>query len=293
MPKKQDLKKSDKLTQDDKTVLDKVEEHNNTTKNIAGYKHLRGDKRLFLPKYFTGFNGVYNDSAVSIPPIHSQTIQHSPYHLTQLLILLLQDFFSEGLPKEYYWKWTPDFDTTQILFDTSYNKESAAIGKKPIVVVSHGDLTNQRTVLGNVHSGDFNPKKGSANIMNLSLGNTMFICQVVSSLYSESSLIATLIFNYFVAMQALLPDLLGIHQVHNVHMSTTSPIRESETMYVTTVSMPVAIQLAWIQSIIPTAEMLSSISLKIQNFESNIEESILKELDFNVVDNIKLENKEC
>ena len=293
MPKKQDLKKSDKLTQEDKTVLGSVEAHNKITKRIKGYKHLRGDKRLFLSKYFTGFNGVYNDSAVNIPPIHAQTIQHSPYHLTQLLILLLQDFFSEGLPIEYYWKWTPDFETTQVLFDTVYNKESAAVAKKPIIIVSHGDLSTQKTVIGNTHSGKFNIKTGGVDTMNLSLGNTTLICQVVSSLYSESSLLATMIFNYLVAIQSVLSPLLGIHQVYNINMSSTSPMRESETMYVTSVTLPISMQLAWIQSIQPTAEMLSALSLKIQNFDTDIEEHILKELDFNVVDDIKLESKEC
>ena len=64
-------------------------------------------------------------------------------------------------------------------------------------------------------------------------------------------------------------------------------------MYVTSVTLPISMQLAWIQSIQPTAEMLSALSLKIQNFDTNIEEHILKELDFNVVDDIKLESKEC
>lgn len=289
MSKKLDSKNFD---QDNNSVLDNVEEHNKSTVDIPGYKHLRGDKRLYIGKNFTGFNGVVNDSCVDIPPIHAQTIQHSPYHLTQLLILLLQDFFSEGLPTEYYWKWTPNFDTTQVLFDTVYNKESAAIAKKPIIIVSHGDLASQRTVIGNNHSAEFNMKTGSVNTMNLSLGNTMLVCQVVSSLYSESSLIATLIFNYLIAMQSVLPPLLGIHQVHAVNMSTTNPIRESETMYVTTVSMPISIQLAWVQSIQPTAELLHSLTLKIANFDKGIEQHVLKELNFNVTDHIKLEDKE-
>lgn len=290
MPRKQDSKSLiDKPVKNSTNiVLESVAEHNKETKSIPGYKHLRGDKRLYIEKGFTGFNGVDNTSCVDIPPIHSQTIQHSPYHLVQLLILILQDFFSEGLPKDYYWKWTPDFETTQILFDTVFNKESAAIAKKPIIVVSHGDLTNQRTVIGNTHSGSFNLQTGSVETMNLSLGNTILICQVVSSLHSESSLIATLLFNYFIALQSILPPLLGIHQVHNVNMSTTSPIRESETMYVTTVSMPVSIQLAWLQSIQPTAELLHAIGLKIQNFDAQVEQHVLKELNLNVVDPIKV-----
>lgn len=262
-----------------------------TIDNRSGYKHLRGDKRLFLGKHFTGFNGVENTSVVNIPPIHAQTIQHSPYHITQLLILILQDFFSAGLPKDYYWKWTPDFNTTQVLFDTVYNKESAAVAKKPIIIVSHGDLITQQAVMGNVHSADFNKKTGSVNIMNLSLGNSTIFCQVVSPKYSESSLIATMIMYFLLAIQSVLPVLLGIHHVHSISMSTTSPIKESETMYVTTVTMPISMQLAWIQSIQPTAALLETISMKIDDYTRNLEGNVLKDLDKNVIDNITMEAK--
>lgn len=239
---------------------------------------LRGEKLPSeIPEGFSGFDGVKKYSA-PIPTLHKLYVPHSMYHMSQLLILILQDFFSEGLPKDFNWQWTNDFKTTNILFDTVFNKEGSGIGKKPLVVVSHGDVSLQQVSVGNLHSGKVNMPNSTKEAMYSSLAQSSFTIQIVSSAYAESELIGSLIFNYLTALQLELPNLIGVHKLLSITCTGTNPIRENEQLYLTSIIIPVTLQMSWLSKYAPSAEKLQSLRLTIDSYESDLSVEMHKEL---------------
>jgi len=184
----------------------------------------------------------------SIPPTGSPlTPRTTPYHVMELVLALLRITFKEADDPNFHFRYTDDFNTTKLLIDTAYNKDSKVIGLKPQLIVSHGDAQSQPAVIGDRAAAMLSGCQKTQTTMVTS----SIMARAVSKNYMEADLLGNDVFNFFVACRTLLPQLTSISTVNGLSMSQVHPFTQDDSQYQCIVSIVFQMQYRWTTMLTP------------------------------------------
>lgn len=180
----------------------------------------------------------------------------TPLHVAELVLALLRLTFA-ALPEDHPYRFTDDYATTGILFDTTYNKDSGAFGVKPLVIVSRGGQSTAPIMTGDMAalSKALERRSGST------LVSASVDIQVRGRAKAETEIIGQLVFGMLTACRTLLPELAGVHMVENLSLSPSIRDDRDDAQFVARLSLNYSMQYAW-QWTLP-AELLRVLGLSI------------------------------
>lgn len=180
----------------------------------------------------------------------------TPLHVAELVLALLRLTFA-ALPEEHPYRFTDDYATTGILFDTTYNKDSGAFGIKPLVVVSRGGQSTAPIMTGDMAA--------LSKALERKIGSTLVSAsvdiQVRGRAKAETEIVGQLVFGMLTACRTLLPELAGVHMVENLSLSPSIRDDRDDAQFVARLSLNYSMQYAW-QWTLP-AELLRVLGLSI------------------------------
>lgn len=179
----------------------------------------------------------------------------SPLHVAQLVLLLLKEIFSD-LEEDHPFRYTDDFNTTRINFDTVFNKDSEVYGKKPLIIVSKGSITNNPQMVGDTASKDTQ----SLGSYRTSLIQSSTEIKVVARESMSVDILGQDIFTILMETRTAIPILTNIHSVTGIQAGIVSKLEEDDVNYYSTVSMSFLMQQLWTWQFDPL--LLDSVSLK-------------------------------
>lgn len=180
----------------------------------------------------------------------------TPLHVAELVLALLRLTFA-ALPEDHPYRFTDDYATTGILFDTTYNKDSGAFGVKPLVIVSRGGQSTAPIMTGDMAalSKALERRSGST------LVSASVDIQVRGRAKAETEIVGQLVFGMLTACRTLLPELAGVHMVENLSLSPSIRDDRDDAQFVARLSLNYSMQYAW-QWTLP-AELLRVLGLSI------------------------------
>lgn len=180
----------------------------------------------------------------------------TPLHVAELVLALLRLTFA-ALPEDHPYRFTDDYATTGILFDTTYNKDSGAFGVKPLVIVSRGGQSTAPIMTGDMAalSKALERRSGST------LVSASVDIQVRGRAKAETEIVGQLVFGMLTACRTLLPELAGVHMVENLSLSPSIRDDRDDAQFVVRLSLNYSMQYAW-QWTLPT-ELLRVLGLSI------------------------------
>lgn len=180
----------------------------------------------------------------------------TPLHVAELVLALLRLSFA-ALPEDHPYRFTDDYATTGILFDTTYNKDSGAFGVKPLVIVSRGGQSTAPIMTGDMAalSKALERRSGST------LVSASVDIQVRGRAKAETEIVGQLVFGMLTACRTLLPELAGVHMVENLSLSPSIRDDRDDAQFVVRLSLNYSMQYAW-QWTLPT-ELLRVLGLSI------------------------------
>lgn len=180
----------------------------------------------------------------------------TPLHVAELVLALLRLSFA-ALPEDHPYRFTDDYATTGILFDTTYNKDSGAFGVKPLVIVSRGGQSTAPIMTGDMAalSKALERRSGST------LVSASVDIQVRGRAKAETEIVGQLVFGMLTACRTLLPELAGVHMVENLSLSPSIRDDRDDAQFVARLSLNYSMQYAW-QWTLP-AELLRVLGLSI------------------------------
>lgn len=180
----------------------------------------------------------------------------TPLHVAELVLALLRLSFA-ALPEDHPYRFTDDYATTGILFDTTYNKDSGAFGVKPLVIVSRGGQSTAPIMTGDMAalSKALERRSGST------LVSASVDIQIRGRAKAETEIVGQLVFGMLTACRTLLPELAGVHMVENLSLSPSIRDDRDDAQFVVRLSLNYSMQYAW-QWTLPT-ELLRVLGLSI------------------------------
>lgn len=180
----------------------------------------------------------------------------TPLHVAELILALLRLTFA-ALPEDHPYRFTDDYATTGILFDTTYNKDSGAFGVQPLVIVSRGGQSTAPIMTGDMAalSKALERRSGST------LVSASVDIQVRGRAKAETEIVGQLVFGMLTACRTLLPELAGVHVVENLSLSPSIRDDRDDAQFVARLSLNYSMQYAW-QWTLP-AELLRVLGLSI------------------------------
>lgn len=185
---------------------------------------------------------------VNLPPIgHKLVPRATPLHVSQLFMLILKETFST-LGDETYPYRTIDFDTT-------YNKESLKLGKKPLVVVSCGDIVYQSAALRDIASVDIH----TFNSYKTAIVNSSVITKVISPNKTEVEIIGNEVLNCLITCRTILPKLTTIVHIDSINMTQVNKVYRDLPQYYVQCTLAYTMQYIW-SHVIPVNVMESIIA---------------------------------
>lgn len=180
----------------------------------------------------------------------------TPLHVAELVLALLRLTFA-ALPEDHPYRFTDDYATTGILFDTTYNKDSGAFGVKPLVIVSRGGQSTAPIMTGDMAA--------LSKALECKIGSTLVSAsvdiQVRGRAKAETEIVGQLVFGMLTACRTLLPELAGVHMVENLSLSPSIRDDRDDAQFVARLSLNYSMQYAW-QWTLP-AELLRVLGLSI------------------------------
>lgn len=182
---------------------------------------------------------------VSSPKGHKFTPRSTPLHVAQLVMQLLRytmESWSEDA--DYPFTYTSDYQTTKVLLDTAYNKESQVHRTKPLVLVNRGAQQTQSVCLGDTafSSSKENFKNKTA------LVNSAVNLTAIGAKSAEVDLLASELFNFLVSTRTVLPGLTSIHKINSVDLGPVSAFEEDTRLYSCQASLTYSMQYKWVWS---------------------------------------------
>lgn len=180
----------------------------------------------------------------------------TPLHVAELVLALLRLTFA-ALPEDHPYRFTDDYATTGILFDTTYNKDSGAFGVKPLVIVSRGGQSTAPIMTGDMAA--------LSKALERKIGSTLVSASVDIHVRgrakAETEIVGQLVFGMLTACRTLLPELAGVHMVENLSLSPSIRDDRDDAQFVVRLSLNYSMQYAW-QRTLP-AELLRVIGLSV------------------------------
>lgn len=183
---------------------------------------------------------------IAAPTGHKFTPRSTPLHVAQLIMQLLRytmESWSED--SDYPFKYTSDYQTTGVLLDTAFNKESKIHRTKPLVVVHRGGQQAQNLCLGDVAASDsYSNHKNKTTLVSSTVQVTS-----IGEKYAEVDLLASEMFNFLVSARTVLPGLTTIHRINALDLGPVSPFEEDTRLYSCSAVMSYSMQFKWVWSI--------------------------------------------
>jgi hypothetical protein len=180
---------------------------------------------------------------MTLPVGSSLTPYSTPMHVYQLVLQLLRETFATMGGDDYPFRYTPDFETTRILVDTIYNKDSEAFGKKPLLVVSRGGIGMAPTVIGDRGTMNLRTSAGTYTTLVSSSVNV----KVIGRTQATTDILANEVFNFLTTCRTLLPRLTAVHTVQGINLSEIGPLEQDDSLFVCIASLNYAMQYRWVQ----------------------------------------------
>jgi hypothetical protein len=176
------------------------------------------------------------------PVGHSYTAYGTPMHVAQLALLMLKATFAELGGNDYQFKFTNDFNTTGILIDTQYNKDSYMYGRKPALIVNRGAISSQQFAIGDraVHNLKTN------NEVRSSLVNSGVEVKIISKASMEVEILSNEVFNFLLMCRRVFPNILGLHSADTPGLTPITPYEQDDSMYYCVGSLPFSMQYKWV-----------------------------------------------
>ena len=198
-------------------------------------------------------NLYYKDLKLAQHPAGHKLIQtYTPLHVTNLFLLLLKDTFGSIPPEvDYPFKFDPDYNKTQILIDTVYNRESNIHGK-PYLVVGRGSINTQPIVLGDRvvdnFTGKVPPLDDNLRIFNkyqtTQLQSNITI-KVISKHSAEVDILSNEIFSFLTTTRTALTKHTPIQMSTNITVSEIGKFEQDDTMFYCAATMAYTLQYKW------------------------------------------------
>lgn len=169
------------------------------------------------------------------------TPQGTPMHVAQAFIALQRQCFSE-LPEEHPFRFVPDdFERTGVLFDTSYNKDSEAVGKKPLIVVTRGAQSTSPIMYRDI--GSMDPRTGHS--FNSGIVASSVMARIIGRSRGEVDLLGQHVFGFCMMSRVALPKLLGVHMVDSIALTDPARFEQDDAMYATLLTVSYSMQFIW------------------------------------------------
>jgi len=207
---------------------------------------------------------------MTLPVGDTITPVSSPMHLVQLMLLVLKETARSWGDPDYPFRFTDSLDTTGILFDVEYNKDSGVYGHKPVVIVGRGNVGTSPAMLGDIGTKD----TFSGNTRKSSLISSSLAIKVIGNTYMEVDILSHELFNFLISTRTLLPQITTIHSIAGINLSQISPYEEGDHHYYAVLNMDYTMQYKWSQAKIN--ELLASVHLIINDTKPEVREVIVK-----------------
>ncbi|MCB5270518.1 MAG: hypothetical protein LHW56_01585 [Candidatus Cloacimonetes bacterium] len=177
---------------------------------------------------------------MSLPYGSIFTPRTTPLQVYQLVYHLIRQTFME-LGDGHPFRMTTDAQTTGLVLDTSFNKESRAVGTRPLVIVTRGDVMASPQVLG-----DFaGQNEYTTNSLNTTLVDSSVMVRIITPEAAHTDILGNEIFNLMVSCRKLLPQFTSVLRVNGVSLSTVSPLGSADDQYFSIVSLAYTMQYKW------------------------------------------------
>lgn len=197
------------------------------------------------------------------PSGHKTIPLSTPLHVTELVYQYLRYTF-QNQDKSYPFLWTDNPDTTKIVFDVVYNKESKVYGNRPLILYSTGQISAGTIAIDDLATQSI-PTQNSYKVNLVSSSLTL---KVLSRRFIEVEILKNEVFSCLVAIRTLLPGITPIHMVTELVAGETQKFKQDEMMYVSEIRMNYVIQYTWKHEI--NQEILQQIFISINNGERKV-----------------------
>ena len=186
---------------------------------------------------------------VALPIGNKITPRTTPLHVYQLVMQLLRiTLKTVSESDDYPFIYTDDIATTGVILDTSFNKEAPTYGKKPLIIVSRGNVSTQPAVLGDRASGSL----GTTLSSRTTLVQSSVQVKVISKRSGEADILSNVVYNFLLTCRTVLPALTSIHNIQAISMSPIAQLEEDDHMFYTQASIDYTMQYQWTWDIVPT-----------------------------------------
>jgi hypothetical protein len=188
------------------------------------------------------------------PTGHALTNIYTPLHVSHLVLMLLKETFAnvpDDLTPPYPWKYKDNYNDTEILIDTVYNKDSQTHGK-PLLVVNRGQISAAPIVLGDrvfynypgkkTNPGD--PQTSFHKFQTTQLQSSLSI-KIISKHSGEVDILSNTILEFLVATRTLLTEVTPIQFGQNVQLTPISKFEQDDSMFYCQADLAYTLQYKW------------------------------------------------
>ena len=194
---------------------------------------------------------------MTLPVGNSLTPIGTPYHVSQLVLLLLKYTFANQSDPDFPFRYTDNYETTQIIFDTVFNKESEVVGKRPIIIVSRGDVSSQQVSLKDLSYNG--PLLNSPTYKKHSLVRSSVQIKILAKHSSEVDILSNEILNFLITCRTILPNLTSILHIDSINVTPVALFEDDGHLFYCIAMLSYVMQYKWIQ--IDATEILKEIAL--------------------------------
>jgi len=175
-----------------------------------------------------------------LPIGNKYTPYGTPLHVSQLFRIYLEQTF-RSFDEDHPFRATDDWNTSGVVFDTVFNKESEVHGAKPLIIVSSNGYT-----YGNLSQGDLAAAQlTSMQVKHTSLITSGTVIKVIGDNYGTVDILANEVFNMLITARTLLPRMTTIHQIVGISVSPISTFDEGDHMYFAQIDVSYLLQYQW------------------------------------------------
>jgi len=177
------------------------------------------------------------------PPVgHKFTPKTTPLHVYQLVMQLLRITMTTiSEDDDFPFLFTDNAETTGVVLDTVYNKEAPTFGKKPLIVVSRGNMSSQIAGMGDT----VDARLGRTLQYKTSMVQSSVQIKTIAKHSGEVDILSNIIYNFLLTCRTVLPSLTSIHSIQGVSMSPVAQFEESDHLYYTQASIEFIMQYQW------------------------------------------------
>lgn len=182
---------------------------------------------------------------MSRPVGHTLTPYGSPMHIAQLTLVLLKATFANLGGDNYPFKYTKNVNTTGIVIDTSFNKNSKIFGIKPLLVVSREAVTGTQLSPNDIAYQSIK----TLDSIETSMISSSVSVKILSKDVGEVDILSAQVFNFLFSCRNSFQALLGVHQAQTPTLSPIIPYEQDDKLFFCTATLPYIAQYKWTHTV--------------------------------------------